>query len=67
MLTEKGLRRPVLPERWNLGRLGIFEPCLMDLKPGCRGLASTSTSGVDILELAAHLWVKVVVWVGQMD
>lgn len=54
MLTEKGLRRPVLPDRWTLDGLGILEPSLIGLKPGRRGLASISTSGVDIVKLTAR-------------
>lgn len=54
VLTEKGLRRSALPDRCDLGGLGIFEPSLLGLKPGCRGLASTSTSGADIMKLAGQ-------------
>lgn len=46
-LTEKGLRRPVLPILFAIRGLGILD-VLMGLRSGCRELTSTSMSGGDM-------------------
>lgn len=51
-LTENRLRRSATKPRGHFGGLGIFEPSLLGLMRACRGFASTSTRGVDIVDAA---------------